>query len=398
MFSLLAMGLYTLGELFVFDQRRGLGLVNTYRSFVWVPVVVQGFLVSVASFQSFLIVASRAGQRVPSPRAANATFLVVLAAIALGLLVTDTVLAVGWQRLWRTIGALSSLLEADAAAWSAAAPTDVSRLLGLLPHFNQIAAQKVVAYKQQVAVLVTLIVCCFLVALANVGSSLLLISIRRQISSHTARLQQLASPLAHPSFSLHMSSIAVVLPNPGSHVQSSDHDHTYQDESRVDWGTPGLAGEGEHKVVAWDGEVALPAPAHLPKAGDEGPGDKWWAKAARRKSSVASTATAIESEGLRSLRRAERELMVCVVSVLFFSLSYLGEVMWDLITLRDELSWYDLELSFFFCPWTFALGLSFAVSVLGALAARDYWALRRRDVRDALAVQAGAGAGLGFVV
>lgn len=400
--SLLGMFVYTLGEFYVFELRTGLGFVNTWRSYVWIPIVLQGYLVSMASFQSFLIVASRAGQRVPSPRVANTTFLVVLGAMTVSLAVTDTVLAVGWQELWRAISALRALLAADASAWSEERGTDVGALLALLPHFNQLAALKAVAYKQQVGVLVTLIASCFLVALANVGSSLLLLSIRRQISSHTARLQQLASPLAQATFSLHMNSIAVVLPAPRAEVGADSGEHTYQGESRVEWGSPlsAVGSEGEHKAaVAWNGELASPAyPAKAQAQADgdgDGPDEKWWARA-RRKSSVASAATVVESEGLRSLRRAERELVVCVVSVLFFSLSYLGEVAWDLITLRDDLSWYALELSYFFVAWTFALGMSFMVSVLCVLAGREWGVVRRRAARDAIAVASGAG--LGFAV
>ena len=383
------MGFYTAGEYCVFELRRGLGFVNTWRSFVWIPIVLQGYLVSMASFQSFLIVASRAGQRVPSPRAANATFLVLLGAITLALVTTDTVLAFGWQSLWHAIMSVRTLLETDAAVWSPAGPTNVVQLFALLARSDAISDRKVTAYQQQVAVLTALIVCCAVVALANVGSSLLLISIRRQISSHTARLRQLASPLAHASFNLHMSAIAVVLPSPGSGFESGEK--SYQGESRVEWGALAAAGEGVSKAVAGDGE---PVPGA--KAQEDGPGDKWWARAGRRKSSLASNATVVQSDGLRSLKRAERELLLCVVSVLFFSLSYLGEVMWDLITLRDDLSWYSLELSYFFVDWTFSLGLSGAVTTLCVLAGKDCWAQRRRSVRDSLAVQPDGG--LCFIV
>ncbi|KAK4047496.1 hypothetical protein OIV83_005409 [Microbotryomycetes sp. JL201] len=212
--SCAGMLVYTYTSYVVMRHGRMLGPYNTFRSFLWVPIVVHGYLVTAASFQAWIVVASKTARMtrgsshfgspvgqprsfwqrhtrlpgvyaLPGPRLFNSLFYGCTAVLTLSMVASDIAFAISWGRVWRAMSTLQSNLEFWQQQWPDR--QDFSTLIKLQRLYSDItsAVADNVAYKD--AVILILIVVAFIVALLNIGSISLLLLLRKQIRAAVRR-------------------------------------------------------------------------------------------------------------------------------------------------------------------------------------------------------------------
>ncbi|KAK4046910.1 hypothetical protein OIO90_006392 [Microbotryomycetes sp. JL221] len=246
---------YVYSSYIVMWQGRMLCAYNTYRSFLWIPLVMHGYLVTAASVQAWVVVASKSSRmsrgaarfnspkpqsnktwwkafslnttttvsnlattnvddktrqrqqrkrswmsyvHVPGPRVFNGLFIGCTIVLLGAMLGSDIAFAVSWNKLWKSIVELETLLKQYEQDWTGG--FEAVKFLQMSQAYENLTNQVKdnVPYKN--AVVLSLIVCAYLVALFNLGSISLLLLLRKQIRAaikRRARTKQLF-PLPPP--------------------------------------------------------------------------------------------------------------------------------------------------------------------------------------------------------
>ncbi|KAM0790326.1 hypothetical protein ACM66B_003211 [Microbotryomycetes sp. NB124-2] len=469
--SCAGMLVYTYTSYVVMWQGRMLGSYNTHRSFLWIPIVVHGYLVTAASFQAWIVVASKTARMtrgtsylrsplspngqprtiwqrctrlpratLPGPRLFNSLFYGCTAVLTLSMLVADVAFAVSWTRVWKTITTLQSKLTEWESTWPE--QQDFTVLLTLQRLYADIteAVSDNVPYKN--AVIIGLIICAFIVALLNIGSISLLLLLRKQIRAAVRRRSRTHDlfPLPPPPLTFNRDkpaspimaqppTINVTFPSrprpaaakrlsfglldekyssPAESEKSSPLDPNQLNNSTTSPQGVSVPGLGSRRFSLG---ATLPSLPRLPRKGSNFTVKTAWTSTTNASTALspnaktpstglmyspASPSMAIDLGGrssLSDLKRAERDLEICVVIVVSMGLMFAAENVWNfVVVLKRPVSWAANELSFFFVPWVYSITYTVGASYLitnAVLASRRLNIDRRRSC-------GGVGGGGGF--
>ncbi|GAA6008216.1 hypothetical protein JCM10207_000042 [Rhodosporidiobolus poonsookiae] len=359
--------------------------------------------------------------RMPGPRVANAAFWAGLACISLALLLPDILFSISWHGVYLKISALEKYLQNASSAWTADQPqrTTMQALLEVSQLYQALLDERAKNCSFQSAVVYSLIIVPLFLAFITFLSSLLLhLLLRAQIrtrsrlaAAHSTLLAELHS-FASPTPSLWPGpSAGSPLASPRGSVHSLASLHAYGAGAGAAQrfevtlatvpGSPALASEAgdSPRPDAIDSEAEKPSPplvGLLPSSlpASPAPALKNASRFARSRPGTGdsnarrSFAFADEGEvgmgefegkdergasegvdgGIGELKRAERELGVCALTVLTICLFLSAENIWNVArvvpTAYVDLSWTEIELSDFLPPAIYALLYSLAPTLL----------------------------------
>ncbi|ORY81236.1 hypothetical protein BCR35DRAFT_304086 [Leucosporidium creatinivorum] len=397
-FACACMLVYTYTEYLVLAKHQYMGAINTYRSFLWLSVTLEGYFVTCCSLQAYVVVArksermNRSGRRwswIPPPRVFNACFVFLTVGMAGSMIGSDIAFAISWTQAWQAICTLRNRLLIYEATWTGA--MNVTQLLELQTLKSNVDVQVAQNLPFQHAVIGSLIVCAFLIAFLNIGSVALLLLLRRQIRASLARRAKTSvfglQPQPPERLTFNKRDIPLPVPSPilppldpldpnpdPTHLAPP---HASPDKYIIDLhGGPATPSEEHEQPEPFLTRLALPVLAKLgsrksseatlavtsPDATGNGWGawkEKWSPGGLKARLAPSSPALPIDLGGrdtLLDLKRAERDLLICVSVVIAMGLMFGAENVWNMVyVLPNDVSWPAVEFSYFFCPWAFSI-------------------------------------------
>ncbi|SCV68115.1 BQ2448_236 [Microbotryum intermedium] len=372
----------------VLGEHKHLGSVNTWRAFVWIPISMHAFFVTWASTQAFIVVSARSRSEVTrtgrrgyvSAKVANALFYGMTVAFTGGLLIVDTLCAIAWRRTWSRVVALRSALRRYQAAYVPPQGIEFMELLNVQSlHVDlEISAAKSRPYQNAVVLMVIIVpltiglvsrrrarnqLRCRLgrsrihPSQLNIGSIGLLLTLRRQINASIRR----RSIRPHVGFATLVATDCTGAP---THLAAFPARATpFGSESQGVRDSAGLQRTSPAQRFSTSLMALTPSSfGGFSAKHNDGPAPK-------SHGIPLSPGLSIDLGGnvdMNDLRRAEKDLIVCVAVIVTFSLSFTAENIWNYICIlpNDAPRLSETELSYFFVPWVYSIIYSIGCTAL----------------------------------
>ncbi|ORY85964.1 hypothetical protein BCR35DRAFT_48611 [Leucosporidium creatinivorum] len=395
-----------------------------WRSLVWLPMFVHGWISSWSNLQAAILSSQRAAQtHLLSPRLANSLYVGVLVGIIIVVVVLDVYSAWSWVHFWRQVLVLRDILVAGQANYELDGLADVADLEAVASQMLKVNDDLDFFTKTQVAVSSIYVVASAAIVAINLAGLGLLMTLRRQISFNSRRFStdvRSASKTGMSSIGAHgettlpsptrgsFSTDQITLPPPvtasdrrgsvatfdrrGSvppsdrrdSVAFSDRRSSISPSERRGSGPPSSERRGSGTPSERRSSVASATNGLMRKVffagadnieeGDEGEEEKKEviaepSRSQLKEAAVDQTPTAValsqQAKQLLALKKVEWDLIVFVIACTSLATLFMAMSIWLAAGITSVYSnWASIETALFLVPWAYLVCMAVATSFL----------------------------------
>ncbi|KAM0745898.1 hypothetical protein T439DRAFT_330261 [Meredithblackwellia eburnea MCA 4105] len=325
-----------------------------FRIWIWIPVWFQGYLISMASLQAYIITSEGVseGVSIMSAPVANGIFLGVGGALLVEMIVCCTLCTIRWRKFFHSYETLLTFMQAAEKEWTGA--FDLATVAKVGPLYADLTKNYAPFVITQRAVTCSYVVAPASLVLLNLGAIRLIITLRRQIAYNLSRRGQASTngftPMTNSQATGKLSVGSSAIPNTPTSPNMSyppsspkiDFDPSESKNSAVSDATNNT---GFTWAPTSSGHTGLLSPF----------------KPRKKPSGNQSEREKV----LYSLQRAEAELVIVCTATIFLCLFFTGISIWTVIAaLSIVIAWVPLEMTVFSVPWAWGAVIAVTLTLL----------------------------------